>query len=193
MNFDRYDLAFPLHVVQITDIHLFEHSNQRLLGLSTIESFQAVLEQVSALDPKPDLLLLTGDLSQDGKPESYKILQNLLLPLGIPTYWLPGNHDCFATMEPILKVPPIFPQKAFQVGGWSFLLLNSQVPNCVHGQLSPPSLEWLDQQLQAVKESPTIVGLHHPPFIVESDWLDSSTLQNSQDLFMFWIGILTSN
>ncbi|MGA7933837.1 MAG: 3',5'-cyclic-AMP phosphodiesterase [Kovacikia sp.] len=176
-------LLSPLRVVQITDIHLFADSNQRLLGLPTTESFQVVLNQIAALDPRADLLLLTGDLSQDGEPESYKLLQSLLNPLGIPTYWLPGNHDCLSAMEPILTCPVISPQKSFRLGGWHFLLLNSQVPGCVHGCLSANSLEWLEQELGTLAKCPTIVGLHHPPFIIGSNWLDGSTLQNSQDLF----------
>jgi Icc protein len=173
----------PLRVVQITDVHLFADSRQLLLGLPTTESFQVVLKQLDALAPRPDLLLLTGDLSQDGKPESYRMLQTLLSPLRIPTYWLPGNHDCLPAMEPILDCSVISPQKSFQAGGWCFVLLNSQVPGCVHGCLDTKSLEWLDQQLTAMSEYPALVGLHHPPFIIGSNWLDGSSLQNSHDLF----------
>ena len=92
----------PLLIAQITDIHLFADENQELLGLATTQSFQAVLERLS-LQPQLDLLLLTGDLAQDGKPESYQHVQNLLSPFCIPTYWLPGNHDCLPAMEQVLN------------------------------------------------------------------------------------------
>ncbi len=175
--------ATPLLVAQVTDIHLFANASKELLGLPTAKSFQAIREQLQKLSPQPDLLLLTGDLSQDGNPESYQCLQELLKPLGIPTYWLPGNHDQPLVMEQVLNQAPIFPQKSFQAGGWQFLLLNSAVPGCVHGQLSPESLDWLNLQLQQTRERPTLIGLHHPPLLVNSDWLDSSTLQNSEELF----------
>ncbi|UBF23971.1 3',5'-cyclic-AMP phosphodiesterase [Kovacikia minuta CCNUW1] len=173
----------PLRVVQITDVHLFADSDQLLLGLPTTESFEVVLRQVATLDPAPDLIVLTGDLSQDGKPESYKLLRSLLKPLGIPVYWLPGNHDYLPAMEPILDGSVISSQKSFCVRGWCFLLLNSQVPGHVHGCLKQESLKWLDHQLTAMRDYPTLVGLHHPPFLVGSNWLDGSTLQNSSDLF----------
>jgi Icc protein len=175
--------ASPLLIAQVTDIHLFANPSKELLGLPTIQSFQAVLEQLQQLSPLPDILLLTGDLSQDGKSESYECLQEWLKPLGIPTYWLPGNHDEPQVMEQVLNQAPIFSQKSFQAGGWQFLLLNSAVCGSVHGQLSPESLDWLNLQLQATSERPTLIGLHHPPFLVHSDWLDSSTLQNSEELF----------
>lgn len=55
----------PLLVAQITDTHLFAEVEQKLLGLPTNDSFQAVLEQISKLQPEPVVLLLTGDLSHD--------------------------------------------------------------------------------------------------------------------------------
>src|SRR4028118_139210 len=175
--------APPLVIAQLTDLHLFASASKELLGLPTAKSFDAVLEQLQKLVPQPDILLLTGDLSQDGKPESYQYLQDSLKPLGIPTYWLPGNHDEPTVMEQVLNQAPISPEKSFQAGGWQFLLLNSAVSGYVHGQLSPESLDWLNLQLQQTRERPTLIGLHHPPLLVNSDWLDSSTLQNSEELF----------
>ncbi|XGV94453.1 MAG: 3',5'-cyclic-AMP phosphodiesterase [Leptolyngbya sp. BL-A-14] len=172
-----------LRLVQLTDLHLFADGEYQLLGLPTTESFQAVLHQVSLLQPQPNLLLLTGDLSQDGKPESYKRLHTALQLLGYSTYWLPGNHDRLLEMEECLAGGVISAQKSFQIGGWHFILLNSQVPGCVHGQLTGETLEWLEHQLNLAGELPTLVSLHHPPFTVGSDWLDSSTLQNPEALF----------
>lgn len=172
-----------LLVAQVSDIHLFADASQRLLGLPTLESFQAIVAQLQALEPQPDLLLLTGDLSQDGRADAYELLQDLLSPLGIPTYWLPGNHDKAEVMAEVLVRSPFSPQKSFQAGGWHFLLLNSGVPGCVHGYLTAASLNWLERELARIGDSPTIVALHHPPFLLGSEWLDTSTLQNSEALF----------
>lgn len=172
-----------LLVAQITDLHLFSSIEQRLLGLPTVDSFQAVIQAIQALERRPDLLLLTGDLAQDYQPESYEMLQEQLGHLQIPTYWVPGNHDCAETMAQVLKRSPFSAQKSFEAGGWQFLLLNSQVPGRVYGALSPESLAWLDQELAQASNRPAIVAFHHPPFRVQSDWLDTSTLQNPDDLF----------
>jgi Icc protein len=145
-------LLSPLHVVQITDTHLFADPRQQLLGLPTIESFRTVLQKVNRLEPRPDLLLLTGDMSQDGKPESYTFLLQALNQLGIPAYWLPGNHDCFQSMEAVLAGGVVSSRKSFQVGGWHFLMLNSQEPGRVSGRLSPKTLTWLENQLQNVEK-----------------------------------------
>jgi 3',5'-cyclic-AMP phosphodiesterase len=170
-----------LLIAQVTDIHLFAQAHQQLLGLTTADSLTAIIDQLQRLQPQPDLLLLTGDLSQDGTAQSYARLQALLSPLNLPTYWLPGNHDDVATMQ--RSLPQFFADKSFAAGGWQLVLLSSVVPGCVHGELAPETLIWLDQQLQLTAARPTLVSLHHPPFQVHSDWLDTSILQNSADLF----------
>lgn len=175
--------SFPLLVAQITDIHLFADTNSELLGLPSAKSFQAVLERLQQLSPQPDLLLLTGDLSQDGTAESYQHIADLLSPLMIPTYWLPGNHDQPLVMQQVLNQASISSQKSFKVGGWQFILLNSHVTECVHGRLDTETLSWLNLQLQYNCELPTLIAFHHPPFLVHSDWLDSSGLQNPEELF----------
>lgn len=174
-----YMISLPLRIAQVTDLHLFAKSDDCLLGMPTRRSLDALIEQLQQLYPQPDLLLLTGDLSQDGTSESYGHLQRLLSPLEIPTYWLPGNHDCIEVMERSLT--QFCPDKAFKRGGWQFLLLNSQDPGCVHGRLSAESLRWLDQQLTKNSGVPTLVSLHHPPFAVNSTWLDTSSLQNTAE------------
>jgi len=172
----------PLLVAQITDTHLFADPNQEQKGIVTAKSLQSIIERVEQLQPQPDVLLLTGDLSQDETPESYRYLQSVLNPLSIPAYWTPGNHDDLPLMEQILDREPIFPDKSFQLGGWQFILLNSAIHGCVHGELSLPSLEWLEHQLQKTRNSPTLIALHHPPLPVNSAWMDSISLQNRHDL-----------
>jgi Icc protein len=175
--------ATPLFVAQITDLHLFADAQQELLGLQTFHSFQAILTRVQQLQPRLDLLLLTGDLSQDETVQSYECVKQCIAPLGIPTYWIPGNHDDVPIMQRVFTQPPFSSDKVFYRGGWNFILLNSGVPGYVHGYLSATTLEWLDQQLYQQDNHPTLVALHHPPFIVGSDWLDGSTLQNPEELF----------
>lgn len=177
------DKASSLLVAQVTDTHLFTGVEQKLLGVSTYDSFQAVLERLSKLQPKPEILLLTGDLSQDESSASYERLQNLLAPLEIPTYWLPGNHDSLPVMQQVLRQPPIFLEKSFAAGGWHFLLLSSWIPGCVHGKISTESLEWLDLQLHLIGNKPTLIALHHPPCSIDSEWLDAINLQNSEEFF----------
>lgn len=175
--------TLPLQLVQLSDLHLFAQAESDLLGLRTLDSFEAILSDLGQQHPRPDLLLLTGDLSQDETPAAYARIGNLLRPLNTPTYWLPGNHDHLPTMQQALSTPPLYPDKSIHCGAWRLLLLNSSVPGQVHGHLSATSLAWLEQELQVAAPHPTLIALHHPPFLVNSTWLDKSGLQNSEALF----------
>jgi len=170
-------------IAQVTDMHLFASEQKRLLGMPTTESFHAVIERLKKLREELDLLLLTGDLSGDSTPQSYGNLQSLLSPLFLPSYWLPGNHDDFLAMNEVLNLGLVSRRKCFERGGWNFILLDSSVVGEVHGYLDEKTLEWLDLQLGMTVDKPTVIALHHPPFKVNSRWLDSSSLQNSKDFF----------
>lgn len=175
--------AAPLAIAQITDTHLLASEAGTLLGVPTADTCAAVLQQVGSLHPQPDLLLLTGDLSQDESVASYHRLQSLLKPLGIPSYWLPGNHDVLAAMQAGLPAPPLSADKILNAGGWQLLLLNSAVPGKVSGYLSPETLAQLEQNLTAARDRPTLIAFHHPPLPVGAAWIDQSRLQNAAELF----------
>ena len=173
----------PVTIAQVTDLHLFASDRQELLGLPTAQSFQAVLDRLMQLRSHLDLILLTGDLAQDGQAESYQRLQTWLKPLGIPTYLLPGNHDNPMVMQQVLQESPISSEKSFNIKDWNLVLLNSAVPGQVHGYLSEGMLSWLERELQRLKARPTLIAFHHPPFTVGSTWLDGSALQNAEAFF----------
>jgi 3',5'-cyclic-AMP phosphodiesterase len=175
-------LNSPLLVAQLTDTHLFADGSQEMLGCRTNPSFESVVAALSQLQPQPDLLLLTGDLSQDETVDSYLYLRSLIDPLQIPTYWIPGNHDQgLSAMEQVLNSTIISSEKEFTKGEWNFILLNTMMIGKVQGRLSAAELTRLEQQLQ--HPQPTIVVLHHPPLPVGADCMDKIRLENSDELF----------
>jgi 3',5'-cyclic-AMP phosphodiesterase len=176
--------ANALVVAQISDLHLFGDERQSLLGWNTWESLTKIMQALACSTPRPDIILLTGDLSQDETETSYTKIVRYFASIGIPTYWLPGNHDHVPTMKRVLNQPPVYADKRIEKGGWQFLLLNTNVPDQVHGELSADDLKWLDAQLGTIpSHQPTLISMHHPPFWVGSPWLDQSGLQNTVDFF----------
>ncbi len=172
----------PFRLLQLTDTHLFGQPEAKLLGVPTHISLARIVDRILALSARPDLILLTGDLSQDGSAESYDQLSRLLAPLKLPIYWLPGNHDCVETMTRSLSAPIFQSEKRFSDQGWQFILLNSQIPGEVPGRLSAATLKELTQHLEQTDE-PTAIAFHHPPVQLQAAWLDNSALQNPDDLF----------
>ncbi len=168
-------------VAQLTDTHLFAEAEKTLREMKTDHSLRSLLLHLQTLQPQPDTLLLTGDLSQDETAESYQRLLDILTPLGIPAYWLPGNHDRPHLMQQILDTDLFSSDKAASLGNWRVLLLDSTVSGEVHGYLTDNTLDWLETQLQQ-SEQPTLLALHHPPVITGSAWMDKVGLHNSDAL-----------
>ncbi len=182
-----HNLARPatgpvLELVQLTDSHLFSEPRGQLLGLETRSSLQQVLALLQCEHPRPDLLLATGDLSQDGSLASYQAFRQLCAPLGVPVRWCPGNHDdrlqmCAAASGTELMAP------VTDLGAWRIILLDTRLPGAVHGQLADSQLELLARALDDAPERHGLIGLHHHPLPVGSDWMDSIGLHNSGALW----------
>ena len=98
-----------LTIIQITDTHLFAEDTGVLFGVNPSIGFYRVLEKIKQeLDNKPDLFLLTGDLSQDETEIAYQRLVDALTPFNIPVFWIPGNHDDLKKMTQVFSQSPFF-------------------------------------------------------------------------------------
>lgn len=172
-----------LLVAQVTDIHLTDDPQQLVMGVNTEASYRAILAELAALQPAPHLLLLTGDLTQDGSEPAYARLQQSLELLRIPAYCLPGNHDTVSIMAKELTGSAVHWDTCIQMGGWQFIPLNSAIEGQVHGYLAAASLVWLDRQLSDRPNLPTLIAVHHPAIALGCDWIDKSGLQNQAE---FW-------
>src|SRR5215475_15847366 len=80
-------------IAQISDMHV-KAPGELLFGRIDTPAFLArAVAHIEALDPRPDVVLATGDLVEAGKPEEYAHLKRLLAPLSMPVYLIAGNHD----------------------------------------------------------------------------------------------------
>lgn len=164
-----------LHLVQLTDFHLLADPAATHLGVPVRDSLRRVVAAARA--QAPDLVLATGDLSQDGTPASYRAAGRLLAPLDAPCYALPGNHDAVPALRAALAHPPFRPDCVVDAGGWRLVLLDSAVPGAVHGTFSDAALAALDATLAARPDAPTLLALHHAPVPVGAAWLDPLNLR----------------
>ncbi len=169
-------------IAQLTDTHLFEDSAQSLLGIQTEASFQAVLVEIKRNLSQLDLLLLTGDLTQDGSAASYDRLRKSLDNFAIPAYCLAGNHDDLPMMQTQLPSEYVHLSRSLDLGNWKILLLSSVVVGAVHGYLADSELIWLEEMLKANPDRPTLITFHHPAVPIGSRWIDDICLEN-QDQF----------
>ncbi|OJA04007.1 phosphodiesterase [Halomonas sp. QHL1] len=164
-----------MRVVQITDAHLYADIEARSRAGIPWRQFQQVLSAVVA--EKPDIVLFTGDVSQDESAASYELAVEALEQLSCPWYWLPGNHD---QPEFMAAERPMVDQ--VDLGSWRILLLNTQVEGKPFGELGSERLAKLAEQLEN-DDRPTLIAMHHPPVDVGAVWMDAIGLQDRE---AFW-------
>ncbi len=76
-------------LVQISDSHLFAEADGALLGMSTRDSLEKVVDLVLAEQPQVDLVVASGDISQDGSVESYEAFRRISTQIAAPRAGLP--------------------------------------------------------------------------------------------------------
>jgi Icc protein len=173
-----------MRLIQLSDTHIFNDTSGELLGQNTAKSFEAVLALLQAQETvSPDMLIITGDLSQDETDGAYRYIAKSLLPFKCPTYWIPGNHDAPDLMQKAFAQTHLKEDKAILWGKWLFILLNTHYPKHVPGLLGRTELSRLEYYLSQHPEQHTLIFMHHHPVPAGSKWLDNLGLKNAQDFF----------
>lgn len=174
----------PLRVIQLSDSHLFADTERKLLGLNTQYSLDQVLALIREEQPRIDLILATGDLAQDASRAAYERLDRALSTFAAPVLWLEGNHDQASAMVEALhgQAERMSPCVA-TFGNWTFVLLDSTIPDDVPGALYDEDIRFLEQALADAPGEHIMVCLHHHPVPMGCKWLDTQLIANADDFF----------
>jgi 3',5'-cyclic AMP phosphodiesterase CpdA len=161
-----------MRIVQLSDLHL--RPGLLYSGLDPWACLDLALHRVARLDPVPDLLLLSGDLADDGALVTYKRLAERLAVSGLAHAVLPGNHDsreAFRTAFPgqNWSHPNLCCQR-IDVDGRSLLLLDTLLPGEEGGAITAEHVAWLEGHCPV--QRPVMLVLHHPPFAVGIPGMD---------------------
>jgi len=187
----KLNQADYITILQITDTHFRETVDGTIYGIETQILFEKTLTQIQNDIQQPghsvDVLLVTGDISQDGSAASYQRFHEFLKPLDIPSYFLQGNHDYKA---PMLKefgaehvAPCLVSPSHLKDSPWNIIMLNSSVENEVGGHFGSEQLAYLEKRLTEKPNAPTLLCFHHHPFPIECEWLDSQKIDDAESLF----------
>ena len=182
MNSTEAIQSTSLLLVQLTDSHLFAEEDGRLLGMDTADSLSRVVDLVRAEQPRVDLVLASGDLSQDGSLESYQRFAALTAAIDAPARWFSGNHDEPLTLQRACAGTRRL-DMVTDLGNWRLIALDSSIPGAVPGQLDLEQLEQLDAALETAGERHVLLSFHHHPVAVGCSWLDPIGLRNPEALF----------
>ena len=173
-------------IAQISDLHVRPPGQLTSGRIDTASALTRCVAELNRLEPRPDLVVISGDLTDIPTPDAYDHLLRLLAPLEIPFAALPGNHDDRALMRAALPDDryacasgPL--NSLREIGAADVILLDSVVPNAAHGVLGQGTLAWLDAALGASSRRPALVFLHHPPFDTGIADMDKDNLRNAPE------------
>lgn len=175
-------------LAQISDLHVKASGRLSYRKVDTLAALKAAVAQLNALTPRPDAVAITGDLTDFGTPEEYAAVREVLETLTLPWFAIPGNHDSRPAFRDAFKdyawLDPDAPfiqwsEERFPV---RLIGLDSTVAEQPWGELCPARLTWLQAQLAAVPDKPTMVMLHHHPFISGIDHMDRQNLRDADAL-----------
>ena len=165
-----------LKLVQVSDCHVSADPEADYRGLNAARSLERLLPAIRAF--QPDLLLLTGDVSEDASPASYGRVSARLCTVGAPVLALPGNHDDPAVMQRYFPHGPWGGPLFRGAKGWQLVLLDSTGPGEIGGMFPGDRLGDLESGLARCSYDHILVALHHQPIEVGSPWIDKYALRD---------------
>ena len=163
-------------IAQITDLHIgFDRNNPHELN---VRRLNMVIDELNERVPRPDLLLVTGDLVENGDDiRAYRHMESLVKRWQGPLLWAVGNHDHRGNFRAVLPEVPVdadgFIQYELDDGPLRFLVVDTLDEGRHGGMVCERRAKWLRARLREKRDRPTIVVLHHPPVDTGIAWMSA--------------------
>ncbi|MFJ5264273.1 metallophosphoesterase [Streptomyces sp. NPDC088387] len=191
-----------MRILQLSDTHLERTPGPNRHGVDATESLQLMLAELRH-QPGVDMVLVTGDIADDGAVESYATARELFgrfaAELGVPLFFTTGNHDDRAAFgkvlgsghlaadgseraDMVMSSPEGERAAVSSVRGYRIITMDSLVPGEVFGLLSNAQLDWLNEVLRVQADRGTVVAFHHPPISMDVDVQRAFGLRNPRTL-----------
>jgi hypothetical protein len=128
--------------------------------------FERVTASIAALDPRPELCLMVGDLAEHGTQEELGPMRDVLKGLRLPFRTVIGNHD-YASQTDRTRYEELLPDSLnyhFKHQGWQFVGLDtSDGVRWLDTLVQPATMNWLKDHLPKLdRATPTVLFTHFP-------------------------------
>jgi Icc protein len=174
-----------MRIAQITDLHVAEDGTYMRNFVDANAKLAAAVAYLNERADHIDAVVASGDLANDGNPAQYELLRELLAPLRIPLYLVPGNHDevddfrrvfadC-AWMPDSGPIDYVVDDHPVRIVG-----LDTTEPGRHDGVFHATQAAWLDTVLSQRPDVPTLLFCHHPPFLTGLWLFDAIRLTGSE-------------
>jgi 3',5'-cyclic AMP phosphodiesterase CpdA len=156
-------------IAQISDTHIAldtPDADQR------IRDFERTIADINALDPAPDVIVHTGDIVHNGRPDEYAEAVRIFAKANAPAYVIPGNKDDRANLRAAfsprgyLKPGADFIGYAVEDYPVRLIAVDTLNTGSNKGDFCPERADRLVDLIDAEKSKPVVVFAHHPPFEV---------------------------
>lgn len=158
-------------IAQLSDIHAVPPGELLMGRVDTFHHLRQAVDALLRLTTAPDLVLVTGDLAENGLAAEYELVRGELGRLPMPVYVIPGNHDDRRNLHAAFAPDGYLPAEpdrplhyAVELGPMLLVALDTLVEGEPGGELDELGLAWLKTQLKAATGRPALVAMHHPPF-----------------------------
>lgn len=164
-------------LLQITDTHICPPGELLYGSIDTALHLKATVREINRMRPLPDAVICTGDLVEHGDKAGYARFIELIAPLTVPCWVIPGNHDNPAVMREAFAGTPCFPgsdptfQYALEDLPFRILALNSHADGTELPEFNQHKLGWLKEQLGR-SDKDVLLAIHHPPMTTGIELID---------------------
>lgn len=175
-------------IAQLSDPHVCAPGTLYQGLVDSNAMFAAAIRRLATLDPAPDLVLLTGDVTEHAAVEEYQLARQLMAEIRQPILAIPGNHDereafraAFADMGYLPATGPLH-FAAGDHGPVRVIGLDISVPGQHHGDFDDATAAWLEATLAGEPDRPTLIMLHQPPTETGIGFIDTYRCFNGERL-----------
>jgi 3',5'-cyclic AMP phosphodiesterase CpdA len=156
-------------IAQISDTHLAldgPDSDRR------IRDFALTIADLNALDPRPDLIVHTGDIVHNGREDEYAEAAAILAKARAPVFVLPGNKDDRTKLRAAFAIAGYFVRDhgfidyAIEDFPVRLIALDTLRHGHSKGDFDVEQARVLLELIDADSAKPVAVFTHHPPFEV---------------------------
>jgi Icc protein len=175
-------------IAQLSDPHL---RPQGVLYQGLVDSnamFAAAISHLKQLRPRPDLVLLSGDVVDEGSRAEYAVAKAMFAEIDQSLLVIPGNHDEREAFRQCVSDRTILPPSgplhfiAADHGPVRIIGLDVTIPGQHHGDMDDAAVAWLEDALATEPARPTIIMMHQPPFESGIPYIDIYRCRRGQRL-----------